>query len=192
MIGTLGWKQAFANDSLDYNDNRLPSGILGLPTQLQDELGIVRWEIDSTYGMCGYKLVKNNSGAGGGALAQGDVCTYNDANFLNVTTDYDETGTNRNFIAGMCIGKNGISVGNYGWLQVYGQPHSTAGVAIPFNITGGVTPAAGDALIQAGADKVVDKTTAGTAPTYRPFAYATGAASGAGGTIPGFLVVITP
>lgn len=150
----------------------IPSSPLTVDSSEQKEkLGTLRVVFDPDYGLLVYKYVKISSGSA--AVANGTLVFQDDL--------YGRTGDtrvasakSRNHVLGIGIGT--ITAGQYGYLQVAGY-HS----AVKTN--GDDDIAAGDTLIAAIADGVVDSVAAGTAPTYKPVGIAVAADVDAANTV---------
>lgn len=149
-------------------------------TTAQEQLGVVRVELDSNGGYKKYKYVQNH--ASSAALANGTPAMYvldaTDTN-LNVVTTVVATG-GRNLVAGVAVGA--IAAGSYGWLQIYGR-HSAV-------LTNGDDDiAALDAVIQSSTAAVVDSVAAGTAPTHAVLGWALAADVDGSNTVSTFITI---
>ena len=147
MSATLGFKEYRAK-SLTYN--------AASDVTLQDELGILRMEIDPTLGLYVYRQVKLHASSAAGA--NGTPVGFSDVYHTTVTTDFQAGISNRNLPAGVCVGT--LTAGNIGYVQCGGY-HA----AVISN--GDNDVARGDNVILAGVDGQVDSVAAGTASTYK-------------------------
>ena len=109
-----------------------------------------------------YQLVKNSSTT---ACVANEPVMWSDFDDFTVTPVVSEA--KRNYPAGICIGA--LATLTYGWIQVDG-PVAAA-------IQDGLSTVAGDVLVMSATDGQLTKITAGTAPTYIPFAEATASAT---------------
>ena len=139
----------------------------------QEQLGIIRYELDSTNGLKKYKYVQ---AADDTTVANGTALGYLTTDTARLTVSSDQTDFLYNNPAGVGIGA--ITAEYYGWVQIGGY-HS----AIKTN--GDDDIAADASLILTSTDGTVDSVAAGTASTYRPIAYSVAADVDASDTVAG-------
>jgi len=138
----------------------------------QEQVGIIREEIDDTNGLRKFKYVQ---AAADTTVANGTALCFTDT--IGTVASSDLSDGKANFTAGVGIGA--ITAEYYGWVQCYGY-HS----AIATNADDDI--AKGDTLILGG-DGVVDSVAAGTASTYRPIGVAVADDVNAADTVAGFI-----
>lgn len=164
------FKQAYRT-ALTYN---------GDDVTVEDEVGCLRYELDTTNG--GFRVYRfvEVAATAAAAVANGTVLTFSGLYGNDVTDDISESHPNRP--AGVGIGA--ITIGNKGWIQVYGY-HSA------IKTDGGDDIAAGDTLIvDPSTDGTCDSVAQGTATTHRELGVATTADIDADNTVAGFLTCI--
>lgn len=139
----------------------------------QEQLGIIREDIDSTGSLKRYVYVQ---AAADTTVANGTALAFSDT-IRNVATS-DISDASQNQPCGVGIGA--ITAEYYGWVQCYGY-HATV-------LTNGDDDIAdGDTIILSSSDGVVDSVAAGTASTYKPLGVAVAADVDANNTVATFL-----
>lgn len=116
----------------------------------QEQVGAIRIELDSTYGVRGYRYMLV---AADTTVADGTALSFSDAYRFTATSDISDASVNQ--VAGVGVGV--ITASYYGWVQCLGYH---AGVLTD----GGDDIVDGDGIILAG-DGVVNRMASGTAPT---------------------------
>ena len=135
----------------------------------EDEVGMVRLEIDPTSGLLAYRFILLDSTAVGAAsVASGDAVGSFNTTFTTGTTVVASYISGQNSCIG--IGQNTLTAGNKGWVQTGGL-HSTVN-------TTGSTFAVGDVAILSGTTKRIADVNVGTAPTHVVVGVAVAATSG--------------
>lgn len=167
----LGMNPAFVTLTT-YNDLRSQTALPNLP---EDNLGLLRWQIDPSTGIRCLRFVQV-AAAAAADVANGDALAFDDLYKRSVTNDVSDASQNQP--AGVGIGA--ITIGNRGWIQCYGY-HAT------IKTDGGDDIADGDSLILSTTDRTVDSVAAGTASTYKIIGVAVAADVDADNTVAGFI-----
>jgi hypothetical protein len=124
-----------------------------------------------------YMFVKNTVAGTVGQAVSFDLGTN-----ISVTNDVSTVGAHGNNGCGMLLGT--VAASSWCWIQVWGPTDSLCAE----HSDSTHTIATGDQLwVSATADGAVQKTAAGTAPTYRPIAVAQGAKAWTTSTVSAFL-----
>lgn len=140
-----------------------------------DQVGMLRFEIDNTYGMKIYRYVQ---AAADTTVANGTALAFTTDGYGRVVTS-DISDSDKNLPAGVGIGA--ITASYYGWIQVGGY-HAA------IKTDGGDDFAIGDSIIlHASSDGVADRTATGTAAVSKPLGTAVAADVDANDTVAGFL-----
>lgn len=125
----------------------------------KEELGIIRWEYNSTYGLRGFRYMQ---AAADTTVADGTALAFSDLYRKTCTSDISDADNNQP--AGVGIGA--ITASYYGWVQCYGYHDAVA-------TNGDDDIADGDHVILDGTnDGVCDSVAAGTAATDTPLGIA--------------------
>jgi len=125
----------------------------------KEELGIVRFEIDRTGGLKGYRYVQT---ADDTTVANGTCLRYSDTLRHTTSSDFDDAGINQ--VHGVGIGA--ITAEYFGWIQCYGY-HATV------LTDGGDDISDGDwVILDADGDGVCDSTASGTPAVSKPLGVA--------------------
>jgi len=125
----------------------------------KEELGIVRFEIDATNGLRGYRYVQ---AAADTTVAVGTCLSYSDTVRYITTSDISDAAINQ--ASGVGIGV--ITAEYYGWVQCYGY-HSA------LKTDGGDDFVDGDwVILHASTNGVCDRTASGTAVVSKPLGVA--------------------
>lgn len=125
-------------------------------TQME-ELGVIREEYDTTYGLRRFVYVQ---AAADTTVAAGTACGYSDRKKATVSSDVANWDFLANQVAGVGIGA--ITAEYYGWLQCYGY-HGGVNTDGGDDITDGML-----LILDPSTDGTVDSLALGTAATYKP------------------------
>ena len=125
----------------------------------KEELGIIRWTMDSTYGLRAYRYML---AAADTTVANGTALSFSDTYKFTCTLDISDADQNQP--AGVGVGA--ITAEYYGWVQCYGYHEAVLTDA-------GDDIADGDSVIlHASTNGVVDRTASGTAAVCKPIGIA--------------------
>lgn len=139
-----------------------------------EEVGAIRWEHSTTYGLRGYKYVQAASDT---TVANGTALAFANLYGFSASSDISDCAINQ--VAGAGIGA--ITASYYGWIQCYGYHEAVATDA-------GDDIADGDwVILHATTDGVCDRTASGTAAVSKPLGVAVAADIDAADTVATFL-----
>ena len=128
----------------------------------KEQVGILRVEYDSTYGVRGYRDMQ---AAADTTVANGTVLTYSDTYKFTATSDISDAGINQ--VAG--VGTGAITAEYYGWVQCFGY-HATVLTDAGDDIADGDS-----VIVHASTNGVADTTASGTASVSKPLGIAVAA-----------------